>query len=585
MGRASRSAVGVIVLAWTVLFVELPHSRGGDDPPPLPATSVPPRMPPAASTVAIPTDTRVRQKLAAARDYVKAKEWDQAVHILQDLIDLKEDQFLPPIALPADGKPAASTHSVRAEASHLLETLPPKGLETHNIVYGAKARTLLKEAEERDDVQLLTQVVQRYRLTEAGAVAAERLGSYHLDRGRRELAARCFALLLGRPESAKLPPLTLTKAALAFRLAGDTARMEQAWKMLAEQAPDGLAIGGQFHDLARLRADLDRLGPEPPPRSGWPVFRGDIGRTARGDGDLPILDPIWTRDTVAGGKAREWIDRGIKAEERAGRAVLPAFYPLAVPGRIVYRSQGGVHAVDSAGGAELWHLASPLSLEGIAGASSRSVTVNDWLVNSYGDALILPLQNSALGCLSTDGERVYALEDVVVPPPPQLALPPQPGMPAPGGPADLRAAAHGNRLRAIDLDTGAITGRGWEIGGRGDLQKCFFLGAPLPVAGRLYALVDKDGELRLFCLEPTSGAVHWTQRLGSTPTRLALDPGRRLRGVQMTYADGLLLCPTDAGALFAFDLIARRLAWVYLYPTLLQGVDAPECRASKFALA
>jgi len=509
----------------------------------------------------------VRQKLEAARDYVKSKEWDQAVHILQDLLEAKEDLFLPPVALPPAGKPAVSARGVRAEAYRLLDTLPPKGLETYNAVFGAKASALLKDADDRDDLHLLTQVVQRYRHTAPGAEAAERLGTYHLDRGNRDLAARCFALLLGRPEAAKPAPLTLYKAAVAFRLAGDAARAEQAWKALADQVPDGLAVGGQVRALDRLRADLDLLGTEPPARDDWAVYRGDIRRTGRGDGDVPLLDPVWKKSTVPSGRVQEWIERGIKAQERAGRLLLPGFYPIAVPGRIVYRSHGGIHAIDAASGAEVWQLPSPLSLRAIAADSGMAVTGKNWLQNVYGDAAHFPLENSALGCLSTDGQRVYAVEDLAVPPPPEAALPAQPGMPAPGGPRELVAALSANRLRAIDLDTGKITGRGWETDGRSDLQKCFFLGAPLPVAGRLYALVDKDGEIRLVCLEPTSGAVLWTQRLGSTPGRLALDPGRRLRGVQMTYADGLLLCPTDAGAVFAFDLFTSSLAWVYLYPS------------------
>jgi outer membrane protein assembly factor BamB/tetratricopeptide (TPR) repeat protein len=528
----------------------------------------PPTAPGPTVIVTFPGDTRLRQKLEAARDYVKAKDWDQAVRVLQDLLDLKEDQFLPPSTPPALGKPTTHSGSVRGEAARLVAGLPPKGLEVYNAVHGPRARALLKEATERDDTQLLAQVVQRYVWTEAGAEAAERLGTYHLDRGNAALAGRCFAALLSRPDADRLPPLTLYKAAIACRLANDTAREDEAWKALTARAPDGLAVGGEVRDLERLRAAAARLPAEPPGRGDWPLFRAGPARTGRGDGDVPLLEPAWSVPTLHTAKATNWIDQGIEAQARANRVLLPGFHPIAVPGRVVYRSHSGVHALDPATGRELWKAASPLALDAIADRASTAVTVQHWLAQpSYvGNYAPLPVESALLGCLSCDGQRVYAVEDLAVPPPPEITSPAQFGLPPTGGPAALVRALAANQLRALDLSTGAVL---WEKGGRGAGALCdsFFLGAPLPVAGRLYAMVEKNSEVRLICLDPASGAVAWEQRLGVALSSVLLDPYRRLRGVQMTYSGGLLLCPTDAGALFAFDPFTRSLAWAHLYPS------------------
>ncbi|HEX5271411.1 MAG TPA: PQQ-binding-like beta-propeller repeat protein, partial [Gemmataceae bacterium] len=261
-------------------------------------------------------------------------------------------------------------------------------------------------------------------------------------------------------------------------------------------------------------------------------------------------------------RGREWIDTGVKAQERAGRLVLPGSYAIGLPGRVIYRSHAGVRAIDPATRRELWAAASPLGLDAVATNSGKAVVVRNWMEAIYGDAFHFPIVNSALGRLSTDGHRVYAVEDLVVPPLAEVVQQVLGGVPV-GGPFD-RATLLSNRLRALDIDGGKVA---WEIGGRGDLQNDFFLGAPLTVGGTLYALVEKQGEIRLVSVDPTSGAPLWSQRLGVTPSRLALDPGRRLRGVRMTFAGGLLLCPTDAGALFAFDPLTRSLAWVHLYPS------------------
>src|SRR5207302_1778309 len=70
-------------------------------------------------------------------------------------------------------------------------------------------------------------------------------------------------------------------------------------------------------------------------------------------------------------------------------------------------------------------------------------------------------ENTALGTLSSDSSRVYAVEDLAVPPHPSLLQEPQPGVRRPLGP--LGSALHFNRLVAVDLETGKVV---WQLGGR-----------------------------------------------------------------------------------------------------------------------
>ncbi len=548
------------VLLATALAVLLPCPSSAQTPDRSGSPTPPSPLPPAQAVV-LPANTYARQKLEAARDYIKTQAWGEAVTVLQTILDAKDDQFLPASRPSRDGKLLVYSTGLRAEAERLLAGLPPAGREFYNAQYGPKASALLKDARAGEETTLLAEVVRRYLYTDAGAEAAERLAGHHLDRGGRAGAAY-YGHLLARP-GAELSPLSLFKAALAFRLAGDAAREGRAWKRLQERAPDGLRLGTRTLDFAGLRAEADRLARQRAFPASWSVFRGDAARDARGDADLPLLETLWTADTLGDKSPREWVENGVKGVERAGRPLLPGSFPIATPGRVVYRGHDGLHAADLATGRELWRRPSPLSLDAVARDAGKAVNVRNWL-ESYGGAAHFPLVNATVGTLSTDGLRVFAVEDLPLPPPPHLIQPPDGASRPSFGP--LANAVFANRLRAVDLDTGELL---WEKGGRGtgELNGGFFLGPPLPADGRLYALLERDGDVRLVALDPARGDVVWSLKLAGLRDRVLLDPARRLRGCHLTYADGLLICPTDGGAVLAVDPLTRGLAWAFLYPS------------------
>jgi outer membrane protein assembly factor BamB len=141
----------------------------------------------------------------------------------------------------------------------------------------------------------------------------------------------------------------------------------------------------------------------------------------------------------------------------------------------------------------------------------------------------------------------------------------QQGVPRHFGP--LRNLIHHNSLRAIDLATGKDV---WQTGGRAgavpaELADAYFLGPPLPVGGSLLALAEKQSDLRLVCLSPDKGTLLWTQTLATSRTRLLLDVPRRTHAVHLAYRDGVLVCPTNAGAILGIDLLSRTLLWAHSY--------------------
>jgi outer membrane protein assembly factor BamB/tetratricopeptide (TPR) repeat protein len=613
--RAGLLIVCVALLAVVILLPSGsgPIAQGLAAPPPAPDKKDKPppdpdKLPGGSEALILPTDRQAKRRLEAAADYIKAQSWGDAVRLLQQVLDAPEDGLVP---VRRPGKPGAEWGSARAEALRVLGSLPPQALEHYQVQFGAAAKARLEEARKESDPNLLDEVARRYPYTAAGLEALRLAASNRLDRGRFEEAAACFRLLLERQPDDRAAPATLFKAALAFHLADDRAESEQTWQRLAARVgPEGFRLGGQVVRLEQLRAEIDRFPVRPRRAGDVALFRGDARRSGEGAGGIAYLDPLWQRPTADHEATRDLVGRAVRAQEEATQPCLPGACPLLVGGKLIYRSYGGLCAVDPRTGTELWRAGLPASLDACLAdpSAGKTVSVLAWAkqyapggtvtvagLGALGGGGVLggvnlgigggqtgptvyapPLvfENTALGTLSSDGRRVYAIDDVALPPPPVL-LQEQPGVHRPLGPLGERLRY--NRLLALDVLTGKPA---WERGGEApppvrkpkpgaapedDLLGCYFLGPPLPVSGRLYVLVEKQGEVMLTCLDPVGGGFLWSQPLASVREKLLTDVGRRVQAVHLAFADGVLVCPTNAGAVLGIDVLSRSLLWAYVY--------------------
>jgi outer membrane protein assembly factor BamB/tetratricopeptide (TPR) repeat protein len=289
--------------------------------------------------------------------------------------------------------------------------------------------------------------------------------------------------------------------------------------------------------------------------------------------DAPVLERLWAQPTVREEQTRNWLDKQvIPYLEQRGEPVLPTTYPLAVNDRVLFRSHWGVHAVNLRTGKLEWESDSRWSVDRMVRDPGKTGAVTFWL-NSYlaGNQPGVIFENALVGSLSSDGRRLFAVEDFQVAP--FATQNGNPGMAAGYGPGLSEAVLH-SRLQAFDLVTGKLI---WELGARrdasdgppadapDDLAGSFFLAAPLVLDGKLYALNEKDANLRLLCLEPADGHLHFIQHVASFRTGLSIDPQRRMRAAALAYADGVLVCPTNAGFLLGIDLPTRTLLWAHDY--------------------
>lgn len=502
-------------------------------------------------------DAVLARKLQAARDNLRTESWAEAVPLLQTLLDGKEDALILVKRAAPNGQETTQWTGVRAEAARLLAGLPPRGREFHDLLFGPSARGMLAAATAKGDARLLAEVVRRFPCTDAGAEATRLLGVYHLDRARYTLAAVCFERLLERGNSDRVAPVTLFTAALAFRRAGDGTRAEQVWKRLAVRIPYGLRLGDRTASLAELKQEYDRaVDPAPP---------------ALSIASVPPLEARWTRPTAHETLTQLWLREAVRTQEASAEPILSASLPMTVGDKVIYRSHRGIHAVDATTGKELWETSSEWSFDRLASEPRYATHLESW-VNGYLEySPHVLFGNGLVGALSTDGARVYAVDD--------LAVPPYRHSNRSGGrwrleldwpdfgPGLTEAAQH-SRLLALDAQSGKPV---WELGGArvdsdaGELSDSYFLAPPLPLDGRLFVLAEKHGELFLACLDAAGGDLLWKQALAYAPNRLLHDPGRRVQAARPAYGQGVLVCPTNAGVVLGVDVLTPGLAWAYPY--------------------
>jgi outer membrane protein assembly factor BamB len=536
--------------------------------------------------ITLPKDREVKQRLEAARDYIAKEQWVEACRFLQRVLDRKEDVFVQVQRKGADKQDKVRWVSAKAESNRLIGDMKPKGLETYELEYGGLAKGQLADARKSGDPQLLAEIAQRYFHTQAGGEATDLLATYKLDRGEVLEAAQHYERLLQRHGADQLGPLTLAKAALAFRLAGaniNQSRFQQVWKQLSDKiSSDGLQIGDDNVSLAQLQKDLDQARPaETLGASDWAMFRGNISRSGIGRGSAPYLDSKWHRSTLEidiapdepaklSPATKSVIEQTLSQQARRPEPLLPGFLPIATGGKLLYRSYRAIHALNMQTGRLEWESDAVASLDFLIKDPNKKTDWTGWLqAYQQGSLQNIIFENTTTGTLSTDNARVYAVDDLGLPPHPnavagqQFGWPGGAGMQVSAGMSDL---VNRNRLVALNLETGKID---WERGDpqhdNSDIAGSYFLGPPLPLAGKLYVLTEKNAELRLVCLEPSEGKPVWTQTLATVKDKLLNDVMRRVHAVNLAYAEGILVCPTNAGAVLGIDLLSRSLSWAFPY--------------------
>ncbi len=583
----------------------------------------------------------VESVLKHLKPELSAEDWKDIINNLQTLLDDPTDKLVE-WTDPVTRK--TNKESIRKVANKLIGRFSKQGREFYQSELGPTADQRLKDAIERADYRLMNEVSLRYFHTKAGAEATVLIGRHHLDRGRYSTAAETFRRFMERNQDDPVPINVnfLTAVAwkrLAFLAASRNEKEDEKlyqkyanefWEKVVKEAGGKAEIpfptNARTVKFAQLEDEFKRV-PKLDVVLGqfeWQGPRGNPQNNAQGVGSRPFLDKSWDfslmpildkEDEEKKGNGMKWIEQNLKQfigliEARPNQTSIPAFFPVASAGKIIFRTYDGVYCLATRddpqqnppvkAGDMLWMVECEHSLyKMVEQGGQRNQMETQWLTfyRQQGPLGVF-FENGLLGSLSHDGTLVYFVDDIAVPPHPQMQMQYGGGFGGPGQPQIygqfFQDMVFHNKLYAYNLETGKIV---WKAGGRnankrapapGEDEKetaqtlladAYFLGAPLPLRGKLYVVVEKDRELRLVCLDPSKvdpatrhPELVWSQPLGSPNVAMPQDTLRRIQGINLAYSDNVLVVPTNAGAVLGIDLLSHSIVWARSY-RLAQNVN------------
>ncbi|MBI3840169.1 MAG: PQQ-binding-like beta-propeller repeat protein, partial [Planctomycetia bacterium] len=526
--------------------------------------------------VFLPPDRGAKRRLELAQQMLDENRFGEAVRLLGSLLENPEDYFFKP------NPEQPVFRSLKAEAGRLISTMPGEGRDSYELQFGARARQMLKQAAASGNLAELAEISRRFFYTQAGQEATFLLGRHNLDQNRPLAAALCFERLRDNPAvSQRLEPVLSLTLATCWLRAGKPDKAKDVLIRLKHQHPKAeILLAGKpvnlfasdAQALAWMQAELGAERPgHPAEAEGWTLFRGDESRNAPSPGSRPLLNPRWRQRTTEDRSVERFVGKLRQDYLNQDIVALPSLHPLAVGDVVLMRTAFALQAVDFQHGKLVWKYASTDdALEQFLNAGTSQPTGQTAQLLSGLDQRMW--DDAIYGTISSDGGQVYYVDDLGLAG--VTASPLRTFMP--NGQQRFSANSRGaNRLAARELRTQVKLK--WEVGGltgedEPKLAGAFFLGPPLPLLGRLYALADIKGqEIRLVVLSAKTGSLEWSQQLAVVEPNVSQDSFRRNAGATPSFADGVLVCPTSAGAIVGIDLTTRSLLWGYQYPRLQQS--------------
>lgn len=535
-------------------------------------------------------ERQVEVRLRSARNDLDAGRLVEGLTELQSILDRDDDVF---VRLESEPVPRGA----RFLAASLMASLSPQALAAYEKLFGGQARQLLESSPGAPNPERLAQVVRRFDHTAAGFEAGHRLAAWWSDHGSDSLAWGWWRRVLEEPvRRARLTPAHRVEAASCAIRLGDR---QTACRIL--EGSDGAAIvkiAGKSTSISRWLGELstidagrnddrqivtiearsegasqrspvvfasansDDIDEQTQParlRDGSFVSISSTRSPASG-GSPPALGHVLWRGSLAGEQSahlKTLVSAWETYQLQNGLPIGTSQLPLLVDEKLIFRDFEGLRVVDVHTGKTLWfHRCVSALFRDISPRQTIPAEGNP----DPNNIMRLVVGNCTLQTLSTDGRHVFLIDRIEL-------EEPAPASTTTAG-SDVAPRPPCNLLVAFDLEAqGLQTAPKWTAGGRDDsgtkaiLAGHCFLGPPLSVADRLFAVSERRQQLYLSCLKAESGNLIWSQVICSVSQPIEADHQRVGMACLPTYAEGVVVCPTQAGVLVALDSLSGTLLW------------------------
>ncbi|MDP6502904.1 MAG: PQQ-binding-like beta-propeller repeat protein, partial [Planctomycetota bacterium] len=552
----------------------------------------------------LPADRKMEGWLRRASEAYARKDWALAVAFCQKILESGRTAYitreeapkvLARLAQKETAKPPAVSLNINPSKAHpstpsvpvpedpgnlinleqaarwLLFNMPEAGRELYRAQYSGLAEQKLAMARKENDVFALSRVWSMYPLTPSAWGAANRLGTHLLEQGKLLLAVKEFEKLIQHPEFSDLAsPEMLLKLGFAQITLGRDAK--DTMQLYASTFAGRLAsAGGDKRSAAAFFEQTWEL-PDLPVSVArdWPSFLGSEKRNVIATTTPPFLDPVWSfrLGEIPGFPHEKW-NSMLAARRRSTDRALPAMYPVARAGRIFFKSLGGIVALDARTGHKLWesaeypgalssYLAEALKLKSEKHASLTANLIS-WLQTAvFMDVTEFSIAAGEMNVISVN--RVFPKSQIS------------------GSTVStfVPSQAKQNQIAAFDIQTGRVK---WRIfgGDNEDLKSAetvnsrefkntFFLGAPTIHQGKVFVMGDSAGEVSLFVLRESDGSLLRRISLCLSQPAASEVAERRQDACPVTIHEGIALCPTQVGRLFAVAAHSGEILWTASYP-------------------
>jgi len=538
----------------------------------------------------LPTDRQRQRQVDRAIRLLDDRRWSDAALLLDEILASDNDSFHETPARrrgPRDGEKGTAADrgqdrgstwmSLKATADELIGSMDAEGREAYELQFRAKADRAMAQALADGSLDGVMAVARRWFHTPAGGRAAVLLAVRALETGQPSAAVAWLDRLAGSRHAEPLEPTLSVMRAIAWTRAGERDRAVAAIEKVRKGKKPDVRIagrdvriaypsGGAEEWLAGIAGAPSRADEKSD--AEWLMPGGGPARNAMSRGFRPLLAPRYRVSLARHPEEANQLEQHRRAMAEKEVPLLPAGQPLAASGRLIVHSMLGLLAVDFETGKRVWLQSGPYESGDDPFASDGTAADGEQLRSSE-----RAFDDLTCGMLSSDGRLVFAIEN------------PRQAYTENQGPQNFAAAATSisNTLSAYEIDgAGRLA---WRLSGQpqaaddaspnepaGDDRRShsgWFLGPPLPVGQQLLVLVEEKGGIRLDVLDASSGSITWSQPLAELEDTRSIDKpagrDRRLAGLSPSLAEGVLVCPTGAGAVVGVDIATRSLLWAYRY--------------------